>query len=391
MEVSVTVKEFLRRVDAGEKLLLLDVRNADEAAAWSIDSARPVDAVQVPYFDFIEDGEAAVAKVPKDPSRGPVLVLCAKGGSSEFVAELLRTEGYEALNIEGGMEAYGAHLEATRIPLRQDERGFEVWQLNRRGKGCLSYVIRAGEDAVVVDPSRNVAFYEDFVRGLGARIVRVLDTHVHADHLSGGPQLAARTGAGFFVTAGEGMTLKLPVTPLLDGELLRLGGGEGDAGVTVQARILATPGHTPGSTSYLVGDRYLLSGDTLFVQGVGRPDLGGQVEAWGRALFHTLNDRLRHLPDDTVVLPAHYGCRSELGPQGVVWTSLGALRRRAPEFAIRDEEAFVAAMRKGVKPAPAVYESIVKANLGLLSPTPEEAVTWELGKNECAASAGQAH
>jgi glyoxylase-like metal-dependent hydrolase (beta-lactamase superfamily II) len=116
---------------------------------------------------------------------------------------------------------------------------------------------------VVIDPSRHVERYQVFAAKLGARIVRVLDTHVHADHLSGGPDLAQRTGAPFFVAAGPGQQVRHRITPLEDGEELPLGG---PSGVTLTARVVATPGHTPGSTSYLVNGRYLLSGDTLFVR-----------------------------------------------------------------------------------------------------------------------------
>ncbi len=257
-----------------------------------------------------------------------------------------------------------------------------MWQVNRRGKGCLSYVVRSGREAIVVDPSRDVSWYEEFVRRLGAVIVRVLDTHVHADHVSGGPALAARAGAPYFVRAGEGFELRQRIEPLADGQELRLGG---EAGVTVQVRIMATPGHTPGSSSYLVGRRHLLTGDTLFVKSVGRPDLGGHVVEWGRALFRTLQERFATLPDDTVVLPAHFAGLDEIGADGVVAAPLGVLRRTVPELQISEEEEFVEAMRAAVKPPPAAYGEIIRVNLGLAAVDPEKATEWELGKNQCAA------
>jgi glyoxylase-like metal-dependent hydrolase (beta-lactamase superfamily II) len=259
---------------------------------------------------------------------------------------------------------------------------WELWQINRRGKGCLSYVVRAGHDAIVVDPSRDVQWYESFAQGLGARIVRVLDTHVHADHLSGGPALARRRGVPYFVQAGEGFDLRHRVEPLVDRQDLRLGG---DSGVTVQVRIMATPGHTPGSCSYLIGRRHLLTGDTLFVRSVGRPDLGGHVVEWGRALFRTLRERLGALPEDTVILPAHFAGLDEIDSNGVVEAPLARLRREVPELQIADEEAFVAAMRAALTPPPASYAEIIRANLGLITVEPEKATEWELGKNQCAA------
>jgi len=378
---SLEVGELLSRVDAGEPVLLLDVRNDDEFQAWRLEGRRPVETVHIPYFDFIEDPAGSSSRLPRDRE---IVVLCAQGGSSAMVVDTLREAGVESRNLAGGMVAYGEYLEPVRVPTDDGRAaGWELWQINRRGKGCLSYVVRAGREAIVVDPSRDVAWYEQFVRGLGAAIVRVLDTHVHADHVSGGPVLAARARAPYFVNAGEGFELRQPVEPLVDGQPLRLGG---EAGVTVEVRIMATPGHTPGSSSYLVGRRHLLTGDTLFVKSVGRPDLGGHAVEWGRALFRTLWERLAALPDDAVVLPAHFAGPDEIGVDGVVAAPLGVLRRMVPEFQIHDEEEFVAAMRAALGPPPAAYGEIIRVNLGLATADPDKATEWELGKNQCAAS-----
>jgi len=380
---SIEVGELLARVDASEPLLLLDVRNDEEFETWRLEGRRPVETVHVPYFDFVEDADAALSRVPRDRE---LVVLCAKGGSSAMVVEMLGEAGIAARNVAGGMIAYGEYLEPVKVPLDAEAARWELWQVNRRGKGCLSYVARAGRHAVVVDPSRDTAWYEGFVRRLGATIVRVLDTHVHADHLSGGPALAARSGAPYSVTAGPGFELRHAVEPLADGRELRLGDEPGGA---LTIRVVATPGHTPGSTSYLLGRRHLLTGDTMFVRSVGRPDLGGHAAEWGRALFHTLRERLAALPEDTVILPAHWAGADEIGPDGVVAGRLGRLRVAVPELAIPTEAAFVAAIG-AVPPAPAAYSEIVRANLGLAPVDPDKATEWELGKNQCAASASHA-
>jgi glyoxylase-like metal-dependent hydrolase (beta-lactamase superfamily II) len=123
------------------------------------------------------------------------------------------------------------------------------------------------------------------------------------------------------------------------------------------------------------------------VRSVGRPDLGGHVDAWGRALFRTLHERLAPLPDDTVILPAHFAGTDEIGPDGVVAAPLGTLRRIVPELQIADEEAFVAAIPRTLAPPPATYAEIIRANLGLGAVDADKATEWELGKNQCAASA----
>lgn len=366
------------------EFFILDVRNEDEARRWKVEGPLPVPTVNIPYFDFLEDEEGELARVPAD--LGEAVVICAKGGSSDYVAGLLRQAGRPAVNLDGGMAAWGDLHVPLRIPTGPGDGAFELWQINRYGKGCLSYLIVAGDEAAVVDPSRFTDVYMRLAAERGARIVEVLETHVHADHLSGGALLARQTGARLRVLAGHGAEprLEVPITPFdADQTEIRLGSGPG---VAIQALAIRTPGHTPGSVSYLVADRYLLSGDTLFVQGVGRPDLGGHVEEWGRALFKTLNDVVARLPDDLVVLPAHFSSRSEVGADGIVQGRLGDLREQAPEFAIADPDEFVAAMRAGVQEPPAIYAEIVRANLGLVEPG-ERASEWELGRNECAASA----
>ena len=380
-EHATTVERLLEKADAGAPFLLLDVRNDDEYAAWKVEGRCLIETLHIPYFDFVEEPDL-IARVPSD--RREVLVLCAKGGSSEFVAELLREAGINAKNVEGGMIAYGDYLQPVRVPLDPDEADrCELWQLNRRGKGCLSYVIRCGAEAVVVDPSRHVREYERFVERLGARIVRVFDTHVHADHLSGGPELSRRSGASYFVAGGDGGKLQYAVTPVRDGEEIRLGD---DPGRTLAVRVMETPGHTPGSTSFLVGRRHLLTGDTIFVSGIGRPDLGGYVDAWSRVLYHTLHERIGALRDEVVILPAHYSNVSAIRDDGVVAGLLGELRRTVPALQLRSEEAFVEAMKSVLAVPPAIYAQIIATNLGASQVDAEEAAEWELGKNQCAAS-----
>lgn len=372
---SITVGELLRKIDSGEKFLLLDVRNDEEYERWRVEGRNSVDTFHRAYFDFIEE-ESLLDQIPRD--RGPVFAICAKGDSSDLIADMLRDRGVDARNVAGGMIAYGEYLEPVRVLLDADEADrFEIWQMNRRGKGCLSYVIRSGEDAVIVDPSRNIAEYEHFVEKLGAKIIDVFDTHVHADHISGGPELAPRHQARYFVVGRPG------VDESRDGEQIRLGG---EAGVTVTVKVLYTPGHTPGSTSFLIGRNHLLTGDTLFVDSVGRPDLGGHVVEWGRMLFNTLTNTFSALSDDLVILPAHYASVSEFDADGVVAGRLGDLRRTVPELQIRDEDEFVEAMKKALKTPPAIYEQIIKVNLGERTVEPETASEWELGKNQCAAS-----
>jgi len=368
---TIDVGALLHALDGGAPWVLLDVRNDAEVAAWQVEARRPVDRLHVPYFAFLDEPATIFPRLPRDRE---IAVVCAKGGASAMVADVLCDAGFRACTVDGGMAAYGDHLEPVRLAIAPP---LAIWQLLRRGKGCLSYVVAAGGEALIVDPSRHVERYEALAREHGLRIVHVVDTHVHADHVSGARSLAARSGAVYRVDAGPGVVLGHPATTPRDGECLRLG--------DVEVRALAAPGHTPGSWAYLVDERYLLSGDTLFVRGVGRPDLGGQTEAWARDLFRTLHARLASLSDDTVILPAHFAGAEEIGDDGTVGVRLGALRG-TPAFRLDSEGAFVAAISAAVTPAPAAYAEIVRTNLGVAGTSDEERIAeWELGPNHCAA------
>lgn len=364
---------------------VLDVRNEDEFARWKVDGALVVPQVNVPYFAFVDDPEKALEKVPRN--LGTAVVICAKGDSSEFVKDVMIEAGLPAVHVAQGMVGWGDLHVPIRVPVEEKDATYELWQFNRYGKGCLSYAVVSNGEAAIVDPSRFTELYESFAKERGARIVEVLETHVHADHISGGATLAKRTGARYRVVNGLGTepALGVALSPLEDGTPLRIGG---ERGVTLAAQVIRTPGHTPGSTSYLVAGKYLLSGDTIFVQGVGRPDLGGHLEEWGRQLHHTLTSVVSKLPAEVTVLPAHFAGAAEAERTGVVRGNLGEIRERAPEFHIDDPAEFVARMRENMKEAPAIYGEIVKANLGLVDPG-EKAGEWELGKNECAATAAK--
>ncbi len=130
-----TIAELLAKLDSGKSVTVLDVRNGDEFANWKIEARRPFPVVHIPYFDFIEDEESAIRRFPA--SDNELVVVCAKGGSSEMVAELLRGANVAAENLAGGMIEYGEFLQPAEVPLHQVDQGrFEIWQFNRRGKGC---------------------------------------------------------------------------------------------------------------------------------------------------------------------------------------------------------------------------------------------------------------
>ena len=238
-------------------------------------------------------------------------------------------------------------------------------QLLNEESGCLSYLIgcaQAGR-AVVVDPGRDrVHDYLRIARKKGLSITDVVETHTHADHISGNRDLAAATQAAIHVHRAAGVTF--PHATLADGDVIRLG--------NVELKACHAPGHTPDSICLLVTDHtraaepwFVLTGDTLFVGSVGRPDLGGASAAGD--LWETLRRVLLPLPDGVEVYPAH-GAGSACGRamSAKAASTIGFERRFNPAFHFDSKARFVDFIMEGMPPKPAAFETIVAKNRGLL-------------------------
>lgn len=353
---------------------ILDVRAPDQFEAWKIEGRIVPDTVNIPYWTAIVEDEKVKGMIPHDR---PVVVVCAHGGSSDLVVETLGLPNLS--NLAGGMDAWAQ----TLIPhTLLDDGGQVVIQVDRIAKACLSYVVGTrGRELAVIDPAADLSFYLDLSARLGAPITHVFDTHLHADHVSLGRALAAETGATYHLSPGDGEGASYDFAPLRDGEVFPLGDME------VVVRSVATPGHTPGSTSLEVAGRFLMTGDAVFVTGIGRPDLGGQTDPWARDLFHTIHDRLAALDHGLEVCPAHYTSRSEAQSDGTLRRRLGDLLDNDPVVSIADEEQFVDYVVSHLGDPPAVYSDIRKVNLGWLEKSAEDIQVLEVGRNECALSA----
>ena len=379
VDVSAIEPERLReQIDAGEDVTILDVRMSSEFDEWAIDGEN-VTLANVPYFEFLDGvGDDLVERVPHGD---PVVVVCAKGGSSAYVAGLLKEQGIDAVNLAEGMNGWASIYDAVEVS-RYDGPG-TVYQYQRPSSGCLGYLVVDDDEAAVIDPLR--AFADRYVEDAehhGADLVYAFDTHVHADHVSGVRALDDEGVRGVIPDAAvdRGVTYADELVTAEDGDEFAVG----DA--TVEA--VYTPGHTSGMTSYLVAGSLLATGDGLFTESVARPDLeegdDGAPDA-ARQLYESLQERVLALDDDVLVGGAHYSDAAEPAPDGTYTAPIGDLVAQMDALSM-DEESFVELVLSDMPPRPANYEDIIATNLGQQEADDEEAFTLELGPNNCAAS-----
>jgi len=234
-------------------------------------------------------------------------------------------------------------------------------QILNEEAGCLSYLIGCGEagQGIVVDPARDrIDEYLEMARRKGLTITHIVDTHVHADHVSGNQALAAKTGARIHIHPAA--SAAFPHAPVEDGAGLKIG--------NVSLKVLHTPGHTPDSIALLVTDLsrgtepwFVLTGDTLFVGDVGRPDFGGDQAA--ASLYRSLGEKLLRLPDSVEVYPAH-GAGSSCGRamSSKTASTIGFERRFNPALQAPNVDTFVRRLMTGLPPKPPNFDRIIARN-----------------------------
>ena len=185
-------------------------------------------------------------------------------------------------------------------------------------------------EAAIIDATRMTDIFLDFAQEKGAKIKHVFDTHLHADHISGGRQIAEATGATYYLPPADAEEVVFDYAELVNGLEVAIG----DAKIEIEA--LYSPGHTIGSTSFIVDDQYLMTGDILFIDSIGRPDLAGLAEDWVGDLRESLYSRYAELADELVVLPAHFMIMDELNEDGSVAKKFGDLFKENHGLNIED-------------------------------------------------------
>ncbi len=336
----ISVAELQELLAAHRPVTVLDVRSPSDVD-WEIPGAIHMDA----YAELQSGRLGPLADL--SPAQGPIVTVCGVGRTAGIATELLRAKGVAALTLDGGMRSWSLAWNTAQIMIS----GCQVVQVRR------------------VDPD----VYVRLLSERGWRLVAVADTHIHADHLSRSRQLAHLEGAALLLPTQN--RAEYPFRPVADGDRIVFG--------STALVGMRTPGHTAESTTYLLDNTAAFTGDTLFLNSVGRPDLEGgtpQERASRARLLHMSVSRLLQLPEATQVFPGHVSEAIAFDGR-MLRTTVGTIRDTVALVRL-EEAAFVQAVLARIPPNPPNHSRIVEFNeRGELPGDPSE---LEAGANRCA-------
>ena len=363
---TITSKELIKNND--ESILILDIRDKNKFNEWSIKNSQNIDVYNDIWEGNFEKVKSELSKLPKDKT---IVTVCNAGVTSQNASILLESMGYKTVVLEKGMMGWNSLHQSVDI---LNEGDLLIKQIIRVGKGCLSYIIasKSAKECFVVDPSQFIDEYAGIVKENNLKIKGVMETHIHADHLSGAKLLSDLAKTNYYVSSAD-LKAKIDFVDLNKLEKINIGENE--------IKIIKTPGHTDGSVCLIVNDKALLTGDTLFLEGVGRPDLGrdrAEIEKGAKLLFNSLN-KIKNLNKNLIILPAHF-TKSDIIP---ILEKLNAILRNNQILKISSESEFINYILNNLLMTPPNYEQIKSFNLNLMQIPRQMGEQLEFGPNRC--------
>jgi glyoxylase-like metal-dependent hydrolase (beta-lactamase superfamily II)/rhodanese-related sulfurtransferase len=342
--------------DSKDDLFLLDVRDADEFSDFKIPGS-----VNMPLQDIFKE-----ENISKIPTNKKIVTICPHGNRSMVATFALAKNGIESRTLAGGLAGWSQVLN----PVTAVKQNPTVIQIEKIGKGCLSYLLISEDQAIVIDPLFPAEKYQKIAIQNNATIITVIDTHQHADHLSSAWHLAKISNSACYESGLE--QWNRDANFIKEGESIEFGQSK--------LRIIHTPGHTPGSLSYVVDEKYVFTGDILFVESIGRPDLRDKAGEFAGKLYDSLHNKLLKLPPNIIVFPAHHG-QTVKSENGIFSTTIEKASKH--EILQLSKEEFVKKIIGMTPSRPMNYQKIIQINKGSLSITANEIPDLELGPNRC--------
>ncbi|MDW0207440.1 MAG: rhodanese-like domain-containing protein [Nitrososphaeraceae archaeon] len=401
--------ELKKKIDNNEDIFILDVRTPQEYESWKLSYDNHQNPKLIPVDRLFTNDSNLLKEIPKDKE---IVTLCAHGNRSIMAARLLNQLGYNVKSVRGGMAGWNKVYDDAEIVVPNDAP-FRIWQIRRISKGCMGYIISSKEDstAVVIDPSReNYEAFLNVAKENGLKIIKIIDTHQHADHVSGVAKLAKAINAqtheevtAYFSSLEEynSENTEINIEYIQNGELIEIS-------KKIWLSAIHTPGHTNGSFSFLIehsgsdsdSDKtdgmkstdnriqysYLFTGDTLFVDGVGRPDLREEAKKYAEMLYESYHQTIVQFPDNTLILPAHFnGSSNSLKHAVPISDTIGSLKKKVTLLSMNKDE-FVHLVTDTLPARPMNYKTIIDINKRILSFDNMQMPDLEAGPNSCVVS-----
>jgi glyoxylase-like metal-dependent hydrolase (beta-lactamase superfamily II)/rhodanese-related sulfurtransferase len=342
-EKVITVEKLQDKLNRRENVFILDVRPTEQRNEWHIQGSIHVDA-----YKRLNAGDNSVLDEVDIPKNATVVTVCVAGRTSLIASRALQEKGINAYSLQGGMKAWNFAWNIAELNLKDAK----IIQVRRSSKGCLSYIIGSGGEAIVIDAALDPKVYIDLANANGWSIRYVADTHIHADFISRSRELANMTTANHLLI--DSAKVDFSFTPVVDREPLKVG--------NVNIKVVHTPGHTMESTSFALGNDALLTGDTLFTDGVGRPDLKADAdEAITRSkLLYRSVQKLLNVNSKALVLPAHLATAVPFNGK-VIAETIGSLKKKLNMLKLSEDE-FVKYTTSRIPPTPPNYLTIASLN-----------------------------
>lgn len=376
------------KVKAGN-IFLLDVRNNEEFKQWSIEGS-----TNIPLGEI----SSSLNELPKDKE---IVTICPHGNRAGMATFMLQRQGYNVKTLEEGLKGWSSAVEhsSQEYDIANGQK-VKVVQVRKIGKGCISYIVSlvdnnttSNAEAIVIDP---VFPIDEYIRianaeiGSRAKITKVFDTHLHADHVSSARELANKIDAQLYFSSYEDYSLdryqrqgQKQIILLKEGDISTI---EKIEDKSMQLKVIHTPGHTAGGLCFLIGEKLLFTGDTLFVEGIGRPDLRDKAEEFASLLYNTLHNKIFNMQNkqDIIIFPAHTD--KIVDKDEIISANLDNIQTKTGMLNL-DKKDFVRKVSSIIMPTPPQFKEIILMNKGEKTITSvQEIQELEMGPNRCSIS-----
>ncbi len=360
--IEISVKDLHRKLQNNQELHLIDVRSEEAFLEWNIFHSKNIPLSKLSAESF-----------PEDYKNRQIVTICGRGKDSKLAAMMLQDLGFNASSLQGGLTEWNNVFDKVDIPI--DNSQFKLIQFRRIAKGCLSYIISNNGEAVVIDPAQNIEPYLTFTETNGLEIKYIFDTHWHADHISGARKLAEVTDSKLHLSNKD--PFEFDYTPINYNETLRLGN---------QPLItpIHTPGHTRGSTTIRIKNFGIFTGDIVFADGIGRPDLADNAREFAGNLFDSMINQIATFPKEMIIAPAHHGKFVKNHFYHPIMTTVEKFSKDEVLKMNKVEFINFAVKKVNALPRPPSYRTILQINAGKLLLSKEQIIELEIGPNRCA-------